>query len=243
MAATVGIGFLSSWLGIGGGILLVPVFTLLLKLPIHQAVALSLCCVMATSITSTARYLPTGLIDLRLVLTLELPTIIGSYLSGRVAGMFSEDLIAGIFAALLITSAILMIANRSHSGVRPVDEAKRLPPALGASFFAGGLVGLLGVGGGIVKVPIIQLIMGRPVKQATAMSSMMIGISACVGVIPYLTRSEVPLEQVPLATLGTVAGAWLGARIFHKVESIYVKILFAAVLLYTAVTMILRVVR
>lgn len=240
---TVGVGFLSSWLGIGGGLLLVPIFTLLLKLPIHQAVALSLCCVMATSITSTARYLTSGLIDLRLVLILEIPTIIGSYLSGRVAGLFSEDLIASIFAALLVVATILMFTSRNRDDGRDVAESKRLPPAMGASFLAGGLVGLLGVGGGIVKVPIIQLILGRSVKQAVAMSAMMIGISAAVGVIPYATRNDVPFELVPLATLGTVLGAWLGARIFHKIESIIIKMLFAAVLLYTAVTMILRVMR
>lgn len=236
------VGALSSILGLGGGVLLVPIFTLLLKLPIHQAVALSLCCVMATSVTSATKYLKSGLVDLKAVLYLESTAIIGSYAAGNLAGHVSEQGIAIVFAVILVFSAVVMLLGRSDvknaGGIR-----NAYPVAMSASVFAGGLVGLLGVGGGIVKVPILQLILGKPVKEAVATSTMMVGISAAIAVIPYMNRGEVPVEWVPFATLGTVAGAFLGAKVFHKIESLYIKILFAAVLLYTAVTMILSAVR
>lgn len=237
-----GVGVLSSILGLGGGVLLVPIFTLLLKLPIHQAIALSLCCVMATSVTSATKYLASGLVDLKAVFYLELTTIVGSYLAGHFAGSVSEQVIGVIFAAILVISAIVMLLGRSD-GKNAGGIKLGYPVAMGASFFAGGLVGLLGIGGGIVKVPVLQVILGKPVKEAIAASSMMIGISGAVAVIPYMNRGEVPVEWVPFAALGTVTGAYLGSRIFHKIESLYIKILFAAVLIYTAVTMILKAIR
>ncbi len=238
---SIGVGGLSAVLGIGGGVLLVPIFTLLLKMPIHQAVALSLCCVMATSVTSASKYLNAGLVDLKAVLYLETTTIIGSYFAGRFAGNVSEHAIAIIFAILLVFSAVAMLAGRTEtSSSGGLKHA--FPVALGASVFAGGLVGLLGIGGGIVKVPILQLILGKSVKEAVASSAMMIGISAAVAVIPYMNRGDVPTEWVPFAALGTVLGAFLGAKLFHRIESLYIKWLFAAVLLYTAITMIMKAV-
>ncbi len=239
-ALSVGVGGLSSLLGIGGGILLVPIFTLILKLPVHQAIALSLCCVMATSVTSATKYLSSGLIDLKAVLLLETTTIVGSYFAGKLAGLVPEDIISIVFSALMITSAVVMLLGRHEA--RPKDGAvgNGYPLALGVSVFAGGLVGLLGIGGGIVKVPILQMTLGKSVKEAVAASSMMIGISAAVAVIPYMSRGDVPLDWVPFATLGTVLGAFAGSSLFHKIESLYIKLLFAAVLLYTAISMIIE---
>ncbi len=240
---TLGVGALSAVLGLGGGILLVPIFTLLLKMPIHQAVALSLCCVMATSVTSSAKYLAGDLVDLKAVLYLETTTIIGSYFAGRFAGSVSEQGISIIFAALLILSAVTMLVQRASDNGPKVNSRATYPVAMGASVFAGGLVGLLGVGGGIVKVPILQLLIGKSVKQALATSTMMVGISAAVAIIPYMNRGDVPVEWIPFATLGTVAGAFLGSRAFHKIDSLYLKLLFAAVLIYTAISMVLKAVR
>ncbi len=234
----VGVGALSSILGIGGGVLLVPIFTLVLKLPIHQAVALSLCCVMATSVTSSSKYLASGLIDLKAVLILETTTIVGSYAAGKLAGAVSEDVISIVFSAVLIATALVMLLQRQNATNGPKPHTGRYPLALSASVFAGGLVGLLGVGGGIVKVPLLQIVLGKPLKEAVAASAMMVGISAAVAIIPYLSRGDVPVTWVPFATLGTILGAYLGSSFFHKIESAYIKFVFAAVLLYTAGSMI-----
>lgn len=238
-----GVGALSSVLGIGGGVLLVPIFTLILKLPIHNAVALSLCCVMATSVTSATKYLKSDLVDLRAVLFLETTAIVGSYAAGSFAGMVSEHAIAIIFATLLVITAAVMLINNSSDRVVAGGFRHGYPIAMGISTFAGVLVGLLGVGGGVVKVPILQVFLGKTLKQAIATSTLMLGISAAVAIVPYVGRGEVPSQSVPFAALGTVAGAFLGSSLFHKIESAYIKYLFAAVLLYTAVTMILKVAR
>jgi uncharacterized protein len=238
-----GVGALSSVLGVGGGVLLVPIFTQLLQMPIHNAVALSLCCVIATSVTSATKYLNAGLVDLKAVFYLETTTIVGSYAAGSLAGMVSEHVIAIIFATLLVTVAATTLLKNSESSTQATAFRHAYPLAMGASIFAGGLVGLLGVGGGAVKVPILQVFLGKSIKHAVATSTMMLGISAAVGVIPYLSRGEVPATSVSFAALGTIAGAFLGSSFFHKIESMYIKYLFAAILLYTAVSMILKVVR
>ncbi len=234
----VGVGALSSILGIGGGILLVPIFTLVLNLPIHQAIALSLCCVMATSVTSSSKYLASGLIDLKAVLLLETTTIVGSYAAGKLAGSVPENIISIVFSAVLIATAVVMLLQKENATNGDSPHPGRYPLAMSASVFAGGLVGLLGVGGGIVKVPLLQIVLGKSVKEAVAASAMMVGISAAVAIIPYLSRGDVPVVWVPFATLGTILGAYLGSSFFHKVESAYIKFVFAAILLYTAGSMI-----
>jgi uncharacterized membrane protein YfcA len=236
----IAVGALSSVLGLGGGILLVPIFTLVLKLPIHQAIALSLCCVMATSVTSSRKYLASGLIDLKAVLLLESTTIIGSYVAGKLAGSVPENIISLIFSGVLIATAVVMLIQKQNSSNGTNPHPGRYPLVMGASVFAGGLVGLLGVGGGIVKVPLLQIVLGKTVKEAVAASAMMVGISAAVAIIPYLSRGDVPVTWVPFATLGTILGAYLGSSLFHKIESAYIKFVFAAVLLYTAGTMIYK---
>lgn len=234
------VGFLSSLLGVGGGVLLVPIFTLILKLPIHEAIALSLSCVMATSITSSSKYLASGLIDLKAVLYLETVTVVASYLAGKAAGLISDQAIALAFSTMLIVSAVLMILSKTEAKSIGHFSFRGYPPALGASVLAGGLVGFLGVGGGIIKVPIVQLLLGKPVKEAVACSGMMIGISAAIGIIPYMSRGELPLNWIAFAALGTILGSYLGSKIFHKIESSVIKFMFAVLLIYTAVTMAIK---
>jgi len=235
-----GVGALAAVLGLGGGVLLVPIFTLLLDLPIHQAVALSLCCVMATSVTATSRYLPDGLVDLRAVLILEITTIIGSYGAAVVAGMIPDRVIAILFACVMILAAAMMLVRQPGNSNDKHSERHRYPLALSGSLLAGGLVGLLGIGGGVIKVPILRLLLGKPMRQAVAASAMMVGISAAFALLPYLHRGEIPTHFLAYAALGTVAGAFVSSRLFHKIESIYLKIVFSLVLVYTAINLIIK---
>ncbi len=235
-----GVGALAAILGLGGGIMLVPIFTLLLNLPIQQAVGLSLCCVMATSVTATSRYLPDGLVDLRMVLLLEITTIIGSYGAAVVAGQISPKIIALLFAVVMVFSAVMMLFNKSGDTQEDRAHKHGVPLAMGGSLIAGGLVGLLGIGGGVIKVPILRLLLGKTMKQAVAASTMMVGISAAFGLLPYVQRGDIQMTHMAYASLGTVAGAFISSRLFHKIESIYIKVLFSLVLIYTAVNMIIK---
>jgi uncharacterized protein len=234
------VGVLSSLIGVGGGILLVPIFTLLFKIPLLQALALSLCCVMATSITSSAKYLSSGLVDIRAALSLEITTLVFSYIGGKAVSWIPTRVLAFAFAVILAISAVALIKPRKEivGGSAPSKHGYLL--AMLASSIARSMVGLLGIGGGIVLVPVLQFSLRKTIKEAVATSTFMLGTSAAVALIPYLNRGNVPFAFVPFAALGTVTGAYIGSRLFHKIESLYIKILFAAAMLYTAYSMVMK---
>ncbi len=235
-----GVGVLSSILGVGGGILLVPIFTLIFKMPLIQALALSLCSVMATSVTSSMRYLPGGLVDVKAALYLEIPTILASYFGAHLAGVIDASIIGFVFAMVLLATAVAMFLPSRTNATAAAINIRRFPVAIGASGVAGTMVGLLGIGGGVVQVPILQLCLGKTVKQAVATSTLMLGISAAVGVLPYVDRGNLPFGYVPFTALGTIGGAYLGSAVFHRIESLYIKLMFAAILIYTAINMIIK---
>ena len=113
--------------------------------------------------------------------------------------------------------------------------------AVGA-VFAGVVSALLGVGGGIIKVPLMSLAMGVPLKVATATSNMMIGITATSSAVIYLLRDEIdPYIAGPVA-LGVFVGASVGARVVNRIDTRLLRMLFVVVLLVTAVQMGLKAV-
>lgn len=234
------VGVLSSLIGVGGGILLVPIFTLIFKIPLLEALALSLCCVMATSITSSAKYLSSGLVDIKTALNLEITTLVFSYAGGKVVSLISTRVLAFTFAGILAVSAVMLFKRQKEvDASRPRSKYAQLF-AMAASAVARSMVGLLGIGGGIVLVPVLQISLRKTIKEAVATSTFMLGTSAAVALIPYVHRGNVPSALVPFAALGTVSGAYIGSRIFHKIESVYVKVLFAMALIYTAYSMIMK---
>ena len=93
----------------------------------------------------------------------------------------------------------------------PAYRSHRVPAAVGGSFVAGNVSGLLGVGGGIVTVPLVHLVMGAPMLVAVATSNFMIGITAAAGAYAYLFRGDVDPRQAAPMVVGTALGAALGA--------------------------------
>jgi len=239
-AICAGVGVLSSLIGVGGGILLVPIFTLLFKVPLLQALALSLCCVLATSVTSSARYLTSGLVDIRAALSLEITTLVFSYVGGRAVGWIPARLLAFAFAGILVMSAVALVKPRREVDRQTQPSRHGYLLAMLASSVARSMVGLLGIGGGIVLVPVLQFSLRKTIKEAVATSTFMLGTSAAVALIPYVNRGNVPFGFVPFAALGTVTGAFIGSQLFHKIESVYIKVLFAAAMLYTAYSMVMK---
>lgn len=252
-------GVFGSLLGLGGGILIVPLLTLGLGLPLREAVAVSLVSVIVTSSAAAGVYLERHVANLRLGMVLELFSASGALVGGLIAFLLSERMLAGLFAALLIYVAVTMIRRKdaavgaaspattgegaaqprtftdSLSG--PGYRVHHLPTGMAGSVVAGLVSALLGVGGGIVKVPTMHLVMGVPMKVATATSNMMIGITATSSAVIYLLRGQIdPFVAGPTA-LGVFAGAMIGTRIAHRVDTRILRFLFVAVLLYTAFEM------
>ena len=263
-------GLFGSLLGLGGGILIVPLLTLAFGLDLREAVGVSLVSVIMTSSAAAGVYLERHVADLRLGMRLELFTAIGALLGGSIAFLLDERLLALLFAALLGYVAFTMIrgarsAAKEPSEPAPTDdetaaETRHQSPVnraapdipayevrnlrlgqLGATG-AGIASALLGVGGGIVKVPLMHLAMGVPLRVATATSNLMVGITAAASSVIYLLHGEIDPYVAGPTAIGVFLGASIGSRIAHRIDLRILRWLFVAVLLYTAVQMLLRVV-
>ncbi|MFZ0492548.1 MAG: sulfite exporter TauE/SafE family protein [Acidimicrobiia bacterium] len=262
-------GSLGALVGIGGGVVIVPALTLLFGFDIKTAIAASLVAVVVTSITASGRYVRLGLVNTRLALTLELATALGGLTGGFAGTLVPSGVLSVVFGVLLVVTGILSLRGRGEHGEqvgaagveqagwetsRPLggafwDErtrsmvsytARRLPIGEGVSFVAGLASGLLGIGGGVLKVPAMNLGMDVPVKVAAATSSFMIGVTATAGLSVYLGRGFVhPGVAAPLA-LGVLTGALAGARFAGSASPRALRTILGVILVLVAVVMVVR---
>jgi uncharacterized protein len=238
-------GVFGSLLGLGGGVLIVPLLTLVFGLELRDAVGVSLVCVIMTSSVAAGVYLERHVADLRLGMRLELFTAIGALIGGSIAFLIEERVLALLFAALLIYVAISMIRARAGGGSTPEtppDEVRNIPLGIVGATGAGVLSALLGVGGGIVKVPLMHLGMGVPLRVSTATSNLMVGITAAASAVIYVIHGGVDPYVAGPTAIGVFVGANIGSRVAHRIDLRILRWLFVAVLLYTAVQMLLKVV-
>lgn len=247
----VGAGALGAVLGIGGGIFLVPLLTLGFGQPITVAAGASLVAVIATSASAAAFYVRSGQADVRLGLLLETATVLGALLGGLLAGILPERVLALLFAALLGYVAVTLGVRALHPDPRAdaaeatdvghVPVARRLiTPALFGAGGAGVVSSLLGIGGGIAKVPLVHFVLGRSMRVSVATSNFAIGVTAAAGVYPYLARGDIDPAIAGPVVLGVAAGSAIGARIAGRIQPRLLVVAFAAVLAYTAFAMARR---
>ena len=241
-------GMFGSLLGLGGGVLIVPLLTFGFGLPLREAVGVSLVSVIMTSSAAAGVYLERHVANLRLGMSLELFTAMGALAGGSVAFLLDERLLALLFAALSAYIGITMVRRRADSGAE-VTGAEGAPDGyvvrnrakgvVGATF-AGVISALLGVGGGIVKVPLMNLTMGVPLRVATATSNLMIGITAAASAVIYLLRGEIDPYVAGPTAIGVFLGATLGSRLAPRIDLRYLRALFVVVLAYTSIQMLLK---
>ena len=247
-------------LGIGGGVLLIPILVIGFGVPIHVAVATSLLCVIATSSAVASTNVEIGTANMRLGMTLELATALGAIAGGLTAGFLAPRVLQALFSVLLVPTSILMWRGRREVastesldtgalGGRYVDAAegrevvygvRRLGGGMGVSFAAGGVSGLLGIGGGVFKVPALHLLCGVPMKAAAATSNFMIGVTAAASAFLYYGRGQVDLELTAVAVVGILLGSVVGSAVNVRVRGRSVQRLFAVLLVAVAVQMAYR---
>lgn len=257
-------GLLGSLVGVGGGIIVVPILTLFLGVDIQHAIAASIISVIATSSGAASSYVRSHVANLRLAMLLEIATAAGALSGAFLAIVISPRWLFVLFGSVLIYTAWSM--SQRKDGVKrtlPADPlADRLKlhssfydPAtqseiayrvtrtklgFGVSYIAGIVSGLLGVGGGIIKVPVMNLAMGIPLKACTATSNFMIGVTAATSAAVYFMRGEVqPFIAAPVA-IGVLLGAKTGARIMGHLKSSLIRWIFVAVLIVTSIQMLMK---
>ena len=244
----------------GGGVVIIPLLTIVFKVDIHYAIGTSLISVIATSSGAAAAYVKKGITNMRLGMFLELATTIGAISGAFLATYISTSVIAIIFGAVLIFSAVTSLTKKED----PIETnyksilAKKLklnssfPTQNGEQFYAvknvgggffmmsiaGVISGLLGIGSGALKVIAMDNIMRIPFKVSTTTSNFMIGVTAAASAGIYLKRGYIdPSLSMPVV-LGVLLGAFFGSKILPVIKSSALRILFAIAIFALAVEMI-----
>lgn len=241
-------GLLGALTGIGGGVLLTPILALHFGIPIRHAIGTSLVAVITTSAASSSVHLQRHTTDIRLGMTLELATSFGAAVTAYLVGYFNRNALEGLFAAFLLYSAITILAkggkikpeDESSPAVNPANseieippyEPKRYPLGLSASLVAGALSGLLGIGGGPIKVPVMYIFMSVPLMVATATSNFMIGVTGAASAIVYYRRGDILIHYAAPLAVGVFLGSLLGARLAPRIHTKVVVYLLVAIMLY-----------
>ncbi len=258
-------GLLGAVLGLGGGIIIVPGLTLLIGLPIRDAVGASIISVIATSSGAAAAYVRGGISNLRIGIALAVATTVGALSGAFLAGHISPRWLYVIFGLLLAYSAVALLGRLTielptevpHDplamrfkfwgeyydqvlGRRVLYAATNVIPGALMMYVAGVLSGLLGIGSGLFKVLAMDVYMRLPMKVSTATSNFMIGVTAAASAGVYFARGDIhPLIAAPVA-LGVLAGAWIGATVMQRLRNVTIRKLFIPVLAIVAIEMFVK---
>ena len=258
-------GFIGALFGLGGGILIIPFLTLVEGIPAPLAIGASIVSVVATSSSSAATYVRDHLTNIRLGIFLELGAVAGAITGAFVAIFVPASALFILFGILLLYATVVIVRARKldvPTGVVPDRTARalalggeyedqslhevlkyevtRTPLTLLITYFAGVVSGLLGIGGGLIKVPTMNLVSKVPIKVASATSNFMIGVTAAASSSVYLLRGDVhPLLAGPLI-VGVAAGAIIGTRVLKITPPIRVKVALAVLLASISILMILK---
>ncbi len=255
-------GLLGALTGLGGGIVVVPMLTLLFHVDLRYAVGASLVSVIATSSGAAAAYVREGFTNVRVGILLEVATTVGALVGAAVARFTPTSALAMLFGAVLFYTAIRSMRRRvEHTVLTTPDEwsarlrldsdyptprgrqpysVRRVPAGFGIMFGAGVLSALLGIGSGILKVLAMDQVMGLPFKVSTTTSNFMIGVTAAASAGVYLHRGYIdPAIAFPVM-LGVLGGALLGARVLTRANPEWLRKVFTVIVVVMAIEMLYK---
>ncbi|MEM2943561.1 MAG: sulfite exporter TauE/SafE family protein [Methanomassiliicoccales archaeon] len=256
-------GLIGSLLGLGGGIIIIPALTLIFGYEMQVAIGASLVGVIATSTGAATHYVHEKMVNIRLGMVLETATTTGSIIGALIAVYTDQSLLAIGFGIFLIYGAVYMVRRPERLSAKVMKSQKKLlrikgnyldkklnqeisyevenlDRGLAASTGAGIMSGLLGVGGGLVKVPVMNSWMNVPMKVATATSNFMIGVTALSGAIIYFGYGYLSPVLTGIVAVGVFFGATIGSRITHLLTGAGIRKFFAIVMMFIAILMFLR---
>ena len=256
-------GFVSAIAGIGGGSLLVPTLIVFYGVDVKTAIPIGVAVAVATSLAATRVYLEKGVVNVKLGLLLEIPSTAGAVLGSIIYQVIEVKILKLIMGFVFPVIAIYMLlSSRLKHRSREEDSiARKLelsgeyydenlerevkykvshsPLLIAGSFLAGTLSALLGIGGGVIKMPLMCIVGGIPIKAATATSSFMVGITAATSALVYFKEGFMEPSLTSIVIIGFILGATMGAKTQVKVKSLWIRLIFAGILLYASIRLIL----
>jgi uncharacterized protein len=253
---------LGSMLGLGGGVFLVPIFSLFFGVDQKLAIGASAIAVATNSVVGSTVHLESRFTNLRLAMVLQVTTAIGA-LIGAIIGIWApERAINVIFGVVLLYSALSMAKKRTANtqstddmpdphgfAAEYIDPAskrliryvpQRLRLGLTMSGFAGALSGMLGVGGGVIQVPVMNVLMRVPMKAAAGTSSFMVGVTTVATASVYYSRGKIDPTIVVPAMVGIFVGSQAGSRLTRRVRAQGLILWFVLILIYLGGSLLLK---
>ncbi|MDR6566914.1 hypothetical protein SAMN05660461_3345 [Chitinophaga ginsengisegetis] len=252
-------GLLGSLTGLGGGVILIPLLTLVFHVDIRYAIGVALLASIANSSGAATAYIKEGITNIRLGMFLEIATTAGA-VGGALLAIFTPvNTIAILLGVVLIFSAAMTIRKKhehaeqtgsklsyllklNSSYPTPTGEVsyklKNVAGGFGIMLIAGVLSGLLGIGSGALKVLAMDSTMRIPFKVSTTTSNFMIGVTAAASAVVYLQRGYIDPGMAFPVVLGVLGGAFTGARLLTFINARTLRIIFCAAITFVALEMI-----
>ena len=252
-------GLVGSLTGLGGGVVVIPLLTLVFHVDIRYAIGAALLASIANSSGAASAYVKEGITNIRLGMFLEIATTIGAVGGAVIAVYTPTNTIAILFGAILLFSAAMTIRkkNQEVSTVgSPLSYKLKLNSSyptkygevsyklknVGAGFsitaLAGVLSGLLGIGSGALKVLAMDSTMHIPFKVSTTTSNFMIGVTAAASAVVYLQRGYMDAGIAFPVMLGVLGGAFTGSKLLTRMDPKVLKYIFCVAITFVAAEMI-----
>ncbi|MDD3223944.1 MAG: sulfite exporter TauE/SafE family protein [Clostridium sp.] len=258
-------GIFGSVLGLGGGMIVTPVLTLLFGIDIKYAIGASLISVIATSSGAAVGYLKDNITNIRIGMFLEIATTVGAVTGAFLGGLINPNFLYIIFGLLILYSALVMLKKGKSEfptdvtmdplakklvlngeyydksiGKKIEYKVANIPGGFSVMYAAGVISGLLGIGSGSFKVMAMDVFMKLPLKVSSATSNFMMGVTAAASAGIYLSRGNIDPKIAAPVAIGVLIGATLGGRIMQRLKSKTIRKIFIPVLIYVSLQMIYK---
>jgi len=234
-----GAGTLGSMLGVGGGIIIVPALTFLGSSPVQTA-STSLIAVASTSVSSTIEYSRQKRIDYRLGLEMAAFAIPGAVLGAVLSESLTAESFQLYFGIILILTGIYVLYKNS---ILKDTSARRRSISLRAAVFAatfgaGMISSMFGVGGGVIFVPAMLLVLGLTMHRAAPTSQLTLMMTSIAGVFTHAALLNPDYLQALALSTGAFAGAQIGARMSRTAKELLLQRLLGSTLIAVGAVLI-----
>jgi uncharacterized protein len=243
-----GVGIFGTLVGIGGGLICVPIFILWLTPSIFtnapQVVGTSLVIVFLNALSGTFAYIRQKRVFFNAAIPFAIATLPGAFLGSYIADLFNPDTLNIAFGAFLLLMAIIMYWNSSRKrGKEPSFDPKtfKYNKVLGilSSVLVGFLSSIFGIGGGIIHVPLMIYLLQFPTHVATATSHFVLAVSSACGVFSHLILNHIIWLPAISIGLGALIGAQIGAKLSKKTRPKIILLLLSASMFALGIRLIL----
>jgi uncharacterized membrane protein YfcA len=252
-------GLLGSLTGLGGGVVVIPLLTLVFHVDIRYAIGAALLASIANSSGAATAYIKEGITNVRLGMFLEIATTAGAVGGALIAVFTPVNTIAILFGVVLIFSALMTIRKKNEHAEQTGSKwsyvlklnstyptangevaykLKNIGGGFSIMLLAGVLSGLLGIGSGALKVLAMDGAMRIPFKVSTTTSNFMIGVTAAASAVVYLQRGYIDPGIAFPVVLGVLGGAFTGARLLTIMNPRTLRIIFCIAISFVALEMI-----